>query len=89
MWLVATLVHSTTLQNTHMIQIRMKVTKNEVGTSWGREYCVGRRTEVTPLENVMKLDLLLWAPAAHPLGATIPVYTVFRFAFLLPIVPLG
>lgn len=45
MWLVATLVHSTTLQNTHMIQIRMKFTKNEVGTSWGGEYCVGWRTE--------------------------------------------
>lgn len=80
MWLV----RSTALQNTHMIQIRMRLAFLGVGST----VLVGEQ-KVTPFKNVMRLDLLLWAPAAHPLGATSPIYTVFRFAFLLPIVSLG
>lgn len=78
MWLVC----SPALQNTHTIPIRMRPAFLGVGST------VLVEEQVTAFENVMKLGLLLWAPAAHPLGATSPIYTVFRFVFLLPIVSL-
>lgn len=57
MWLAATVVNSTALQTVHIIQIRMKLTKRSALFVLGRIVLVTEQG-VTPLDNIMRLDLL-------------------------------